>query len=335
MHGKNKMVVYENIKAQYNYYPFGKQWEDINLMTNTNRYTFSGKEKQTVRDLGWLDFMARMYANSEIPRFTTQDPLSEKYYSISPYAYCANNPLRFVDPTGMKIVGDTAAVQQLEKQANKQIQKEQKRQTKLNKKIAKRAASGKSTGKLDAQLTKSQYRQGLLTQTIDEIGELRASNNIYNVNTNYLSSDSDGATEYGGTDANGNYIININVSSSYALNGGLAHELVHGYQFEAGQIDFHSSNIIRGAVYDIFDEVSAYTRQFAFTNNSLFFGGVTTSYVRGLKNQQGNYLYNDLPNGILNVNSTYGQIMFARTGALNANKTPYKVLSNGYIYNNR
>ena len=29
------------------------------------------------------------------------DPLAEKYYSISPYAYVANNPLRYIDPTGM------------------------------------------------------------------------------------------------------------------------------------------------------------------------------------------------------------------------------------------
>ena len=34
----------------------------------------------------------------------TIDPLAEKYYGWSPYAYCANNPLRFVDPDGKKIV---------------------------------------------------------------------------------------------------------------------------------------------------------------------------------------------------------------------------------------
>jgi RHS repeat-associated protein len=103
--GSTRVIVDANgtVKGQYNYYPFGKQWEDINLMANTNRYTFSGKEKQTVRDLGWLDFMARMYANSEIPIFTTQDPLMEKYYNISPYAYCMNNPLKYIDPTGMDI----------------------------------------------------------------------------------------------------------------------------------------------------------------------------------------------------------------------------------------
>jgi RHS repeat-associated protein len=69
----------------------------------SNRYTFSGKEKQTIKDLGWLDFTARMLSNSEIPMFTTQDPLSEKYYSVSPYVYCAGNPIKFVDPNGMDV----------------------------------------------------------------------------------------------------------------------------------------------------------------------------------------------------------------------------------------
>ncbi|MBQ2091034.1 MAG: hypothetical protein II466_05465 [Bacteroidales bacterium] len=36
-------------------------------------------------------------------RWSTPDPLSEKYYSISPYAYCAGNPVNLVDPEGMKI----------------------------------------------------------------------------------------------------------------------------------------------------------------------------------------------------------------------------------------
>lgn len=34
-------------------------------------------------------------------RFSTLDPLAEKYYSVSPYVYCNNNPLSLTDPTGM------------------------------------------------------------------------------------------------------------------------------------------------------------------------------------------------------------------------------------------
>ena len=46
------------------------------------------------------DYVARgMYP--AIMRFMTPDPLAEKYYSISSYAYCANNPIKFIDPTGL------------------------------------------------------------------------------------------------------------------------------------------------------------------------------------------------------------------------------------------
>ncbi len=36
----------------------------------------------------------------QIPHFTTRDPLCEKYYDLSPYGYCAGNPMRYVDPDG-------------------------------------------------------------------------------------------------------------------------------------------------------------------------------------------------------------------------------------------
>ena len=33
-------------------------------------------------------------------RWTAQDPLAEKYYAVSPYAYCLGNPITFIDPNG-------------------------------------------------------------------------------------------------------------------------------------------------------------------------------------------------------------------------------------------
>jgi len=49
--------------------------------------------------LNQYDFHARQY-DPAIGKFTTVDPLAEKYYSISPYVYCANNPMLNIDPGG-------------------------------------------------------------------------------------------------------------------------------------------------------------------------------------------------------------------------------------------
>jgi RHS repeat-associated protein len=48
------------------------------------------------------DFGARGYYPT-IGNFKSVDPLCEKYYRISPYAYCLNNPVKYVDPDGRYI----------------------------------------------------------------------------------------------------------------------------------------------------------------------------------------------------------------------------------------
>ena len=65
-----------------------------------NRWRFAGKEEQKEGiSLDWLNFGARMY-DPYLARWTTQDPLAEKYPGISPYAYCANDPVNLVDLNG-------------------------------------------------------------------------------------------------------------------------------------------------------------------------------------------------------------------------------------------
>ena len=54
----------------------------------------------TASNYGLYDFSARCLQTS-LGRFTTIDPLAEKYPSVSPYAYCNGNPVNFVDPDGM------------------------------------------------------------------------------------------------------------------------------------------------------------------------------------------------------------------------------------------
>ena len=49
--------------------------------------------------LNQYDFHARQYDMARL-QFTTPDPLLEEYYSWSPYVYCMNNPMKYVDPDG-------------------------------------------------------------------------------------------------------------------------------------------------------------------------------------------------------------------------------------------
>ena len=69
----------------------------------TLRDAYTGKESQTPDfSTGYTDFGARQYSPT-LRRWMTPDPLSEKYYGISPYAFCNNNPVNFVDPDGRDI----------------------------------------------------------------------------------------------------------------------------------------------------------------------------------------------------------------------------------------
>ena len=82
------------------YYAFGQRHpRSEHAQSSANRFKYNGKELQTVGGLGYLDYGARMYDQS-LGRWFTTDPLSEKYYGLSPYVYCGNNPLNMIDLDG-------------------------------------------------------------------------------------------------------------------------------------------------------------------------------------------------------------------------------------------
>ena len=78
------------------YYPYGTPFTTAGAV---QPYKYGTKELDRMHGLDLYDSQARWY-DSLLGRTSTLDPKSEKYYSLSPYTWCAGNPVRFIDPSG-------------------------------------------------------------------------------------------------------------------------------------------------------------------------------------------------------------------------------------------
>ena len=84
--------------VQYiHYMPYGELWKNQQRTPYNERFKFTGKERD--EESGYDFFGARNYT-SDASIWTSPDPLSDKYPQISSYAYCAWNPLKYIDPDG-------------------------------------------------------------------------------------------------------------------------------------------------------------------------------------------------------------------------------------------
>ena len=91
-----------SVLERYDYYPYGEKVPVTVANTGNTDYLYTGKESQNALfGINWYDSGARFQTTDGI--FTGIDPLAEKYYHISPYAYCAGNPVNYVDPTGLNM----------------------------------------------------------------------------------------------------------------------------------------------------------------------------------------------------------------------------------------
>ncbi|WP_458408765.1 RHS repeat domain-containing protein [Bacteroides congonensis] len=98
--GNNRVVSKQDgtVVETNDYYPYGMTFAE-SAATDAQPYKYNGKELDTKGGLNLYDYGARHY-DPVLGRFMTVDPLAEKYYSWSPYAYCLNNPMKYIDPDG-------------------------------------------------------------------------------------------------------------------------------------------------------------------------------------------------------------------------------------------
>lgn len=97
-----------NIVQANSYYPSGALVTDVqtsfqlgSTSGGVQTHKFLGKELDRMYGLDWYDLGARRY-DAAAETFWAMDPLAEQYYHISPYAYCAGDPVNLIDPDGKK-----------------------------------------------------------------------------------------------------------------------------------------------------------------------------------------------------------------------------------------
>ena len=86
------------VVQQLEYTPGGTIWRSFDQNALQPKH-FCTKEQLTVHGYNMYDSGKRFHTSNGI-RFISMDPLAEKYYSWSPYVYCFDNPIKYLDPDG-------------------------------------------------------------------------------------------------------------------------------------------------------------------------------------------------------------------------------------------
>jgi RHS repeat-associated protein len=292
---------------QKDYYAFGMEnpalsTQAIKYQYSKNRYDYNGKEiqAQEFSDSSGLnedDYGARIY-DPQIARMQTLDPKSEINRRWSEYVYCANNPIRNIDPDGMvwedpKKDGETASRLKQEikgrvKSETSNLASATKEVNKINQKIEKNGSSEKLQNNLKSALAKVDNINKTISNlnaSSKEIDEMGSPTTLQKFTFKETSGEV-GGTE---TDKNGTIVMTVTGGGD----GNKIHELAHAYQqFKGTQ-----------SIYTNEREQFAYGRQYAFDGDMMnstvpSFTGKVESYddinsvwIIGIHDSDGNLIY--------------------------------------------
>ena len=179
------------------------------LITVHSSHTFSARERDAETGLSY--FGARYYS-SDLSIWLSVDPMSGKYPSLSPYVYCADNPVKLVDPNGEEVwlIGEDGS------------------RIKYTQGMIYDGQDKCIMGKVNTLNQINSTRSGKKL-----LGELTSSNNVYSITDN---SDDNYSTPYfcANDDVNGKS-GGVIVTQGQNTIGTISHELFHAYQDEKGQ----------------------------------------------------------------------------------------------------
>src|SRR5690606_12929451 len=276
------------------YYPFGLTFNSYQRESAVDQNSlYQGKELQDELDLNLYDFHARKY-DAAIGRTTTMDPMADMFYSMSSYSWAANNPMRFMDPTGMVI--EDGSRKEWDKQRGRVERRAEKLQGKIDKLNAKAEAKGWSSEKLANKIGNASERVASLNNSLSTMTDLENSAQVYSLKSGVQG---EGGVTY--DTKSGNVVIAFGNTANFV------HETTHAGQYESGHMAFSADGSTLGQ--DVYDEVNAYKAQFAYDPSSVSgltsssvaksFGDITATWVQNIQASDGSKIY--APGGAANT----------------------------------
>ena len=139
---------------------------------------FTGKEKD--EETGYGYFGARYMDHELMTMWLSVDPMSDKYPSISPYAYCAWNPVKLVDPDGRqwKDSVDARTADEMKTSVKQRISDIESSINNCQYAINKRLLKGKKIEKQEALLSELQNQKILLEDFLEGLDQIEKTQNV-------------------------------------------------------------------------------------------------------------------------------------------------------------
>ena len=211
----------------------GHKSEGINRTQTKRFYTFvfNGKEKDY--ESGFHYYGARYYWSEVLTGWLSVDPLSDKYPSISPYAYCVWNPIKLIDPDGR----DTAF-------------------------------AGAAERALYLNYREKVFSDDKYKQVQNELIHLEQASEVFCIRVGENISNSKGGGNFTYNTTTGQFDINIKENGKWSDIERLSHELKHADQFLNRKLTLliDTKGHARFYNYSVDDELEAYNRQGMFGN---------------------------------------------------------------------